>query len=336
MGGDFAPVNEVAGAVAAMRDRDPSSFEIVFVGRENDIKAELAKHDTKNLNYSIVNATDVVGMHDDPASVYRSRKESSLYKGIDLQAKGYVDAFMSAGNTGAVMSVATLSLGRIKGVSRPTIGSFIPTSKNGHTLVLDVGANVDSKPRFLYEFAVMGSIYTRRIRSISLPRVGLLNIGEERNKGSETVLKAHELLEASSLEFIGNVEGGDILNGHADVVVCDGFTGNIVLKFAESFLTLFKAKVRSYAERGLLNKLAVAAIRPLLKRILTGLDYEEYGGVPLLGVNGVVIIGHGRNSARAMHNALLLAESVVKNKINDHIHNALNPPSLSQVSYEKS
>ncbi len=334
MGGDFAPANEVEGAVEAMRSLDSSHFELVFVGREKDIKTELAKHDTSDLNYSIVHAPDVVSMKDDPAMAFKKKRQSSLFQGIDLHANSYVDAFVSAGNTGAVMSVATLALGRIKGVSRPTIGSFLPTTGEGFTLLLDVGANVESRSKFLYEFAIMGSIYSRQIRNIENPRIALLNIGEEASKGAENVVRAYELLESSSFNFIGNIEGRDILTNKADVVVCDGFTGNIVLKFAESFLTLFKAKLRAFADKAAINKLIVAAMRPVLKRVLKGLDYQDYGGVPLLGVNGVVIIGHGSNSARAMKNSLLLAVDMVQKQVNKRIENAVNPPSLTEYSYE--
>ncbi|HYF04430.1 MAG TPA: phosphate acyltransferase PlsX [Patescibacteria group bacterium] len=329
MGGDFAPHNEVKGAVAASRlFKGSTPVEIVFIGREAEIRASLKDVDTSGMRYSIAHADDVVTMDDEPSSVIKKKRQSSLYIGVDLHKKGEVEGFVSAGNTGAVMSTATLLLGRIKGVSRPTIGAFFPTEKTGiPTLVLDVGANVDSKPRHLYEFGVMGSIYSSHIIGNENPRVGLLNVGEEEVKGTEVVQQAHELLKNSGLNFIGNVEGRDIFKGSADVVVCDGFIGNIVLKFGESMLGFLKSKIKSYSERGIAQKLSVGAIAPTLKKVLKDIDYQEYGGVPLLGVNGVVIIGHGSSSPMAIQNMLLRAVEVVEKNVNNHIEAALNSPS---------
>ncbi len=323
MGGDTAPRTEIEGAVSALR-RLSSEVEVVFVGREDAIKAALASIDTSGLSYSIVHADETVGMDEDPTSVFKKKKNSSLYRGLELHAAGEVDAFVSAGNTGAVMSVATLLLGRIKGVSRPTIGSFMPNERGTTTLLLDVGANAEVRPKFLYEFAVMGSIYSRQIRGVEHPRVGLLNIGEEPTKGTEVVLQAYKELEnGKAVNFIGNVEGRDILKGTADVVVCDGFTGNIVLKFAESMLGLLRSRLKSYASRGLLNKLAIALVVPTLKKVLKDLDYQEYGGVPLLGVRGVVIIGHGSSTPLAIQNMILVANEMVNKNVNQRIEEAL-------------
>jgi glycerol-3-phosphate acyltransferase PlsX len=323
MGGDNAPRNEIEGAIAALQHPRQHEIELVFVGREPDIRSVLSTVEAKDVKFSIVHADEVVGMDEDPTSVFKKKKNSSLYKGLELHASGKVDAFVSAGNTGAVMSVATLLLGRIQGVSRPTIGSFLPNEHNTATLVLDVGANAEVKPKFLYEFAVMGSIYTRQIRGVEKPRVGLLNIGEEPTKGTEIVQQAYQELAQSNLNFIGNVEGRDIFKGTADVVVCDGFTGNVVLKFAESMLGLLKARFRSFASQSLLNKLAMAMVLPTLKKVLKGLDYQEYGGVPLLGVKGVVIIGHGSSTPVAIKNMILVAEEMVAKGVNRRIEQAL-------------
>ncbi len=323
MGGDNAPITEIEGAVSALR-RLRSEIEVVFVGREDAIRAALASVDISGLSYSIVHADETVGMDEVPTSVFKKKKNSSLYRGLELHAAGEVDAFVSAGNTGAVMSVATLLLGRIKGVSRPTIGSFMPNERGTATLVLDVGANAEVRPKFLYEFAVMGSIYSRQIRGVDNPRVGLLNIGEEPTKGTEVILQAYKELEnGKAINFIGNVEGRDILKGTADVVVCDGFTGNIVLKFAESMLGLLKSRLKSYASQGLLNKLAIALVVPTLKKVLKDLDYQEYGGVPLLGVRGVVIIGHGSSTPLAIQNMILVANDMVNKNVNRRIEDAL-------------
>lgn len=335
MGGDFAPRNEIIGALNALRDKPSGAVEIVFVGREKDIKAELAKHNTNGIAYSVVHAEEVVTMDDEPAESFRKKKNSSLYKGLELHKNGEVHAFVSAGNTGAVMTTSTLLLGRIKGVSRPTIGSFFPSTGANPTLLLDVGANVDSKPKHLYEFGVMGSIYAGLILGISSPKVGLLNVGEEKSKGNDVALQAYELLkQATNINFIGNVEGRDILTGTADVVVCDGFTGNIVLKFGESVLTLLKQRMKAYAAKGFLQKLAVGLAVPTLKKVLSDMDYQQYGGVPLLGVNGVSIIGHGSSSPLAHQNMVLLAEKIVKNNVNKIIEQALNSSSLPESAYE--
>lgn len=326
MGGDFAPLNEIQGAIAAAKILSSTTpVEIIFIGKEKEIRSALAQFDTSGLTYSFVNAEDVVTMDDEPSTVIKRKRGSSLYRGVELHANGYADAFVSAGNTGAVMATATLILGRINGVSRPTIGSFIPTTqKDRPTLVLDVGANIESKPRHLYEFAVMGSTYVTQIFGIEHPKVGLLNIGEEKTKGTEAVLQAFELLEQSSLNFIGNIEGRDILHGVADVVVCDGFVGNIVLKFAESVMVMLKAKLRSFAERSIFHKIAVGLSAITLKKIFKELDYQEYGGVPLLGVNGVVIIGHGKSSPKALQNMIIRAAEVIQKDVNRTIERTLN------------
>jgi glycerol-3-phosphate acyltransferase PlsX len=326
MGGDFAPLNEVYGSILAANDKNRLvDFEIVFVGDEKKITEAIKNYNPKDLNYSIVHAEEVVTMHDDPTSVLKKKKNSSLYKGIKLLADNYVDAFVSAGNTGATLSTATILLGRIEGVSRPTIGSFFPTTRKFPTLLLDVGANIDVKPRYLYEFALMGSIYYKSIFGIENPKVGLLNIGEEETKGSELLLSTYKILKESSLNFIGNVEGRDVLLGTADVIVCDGLIGNIVLKFAESVLGLFKTKVKDYSRRSIINALKVLVLKPALRNMLKDMDYQQYGGVPLLGVNGIVIIGHGKSSPVAIKNMIYTAIEQARKEINKKIERALNP-----------
>jgi glycerol-3-phosphate acyltransferase PlsX len=243
---------------------------------------------------------------------------------LELQSQGYADAFVSAGNTGAVLSTSTILLGRIKGVSRPTIGSFFPSQKSTPCFVLDVGANIDCKAKFLYEFAVMGSIQIKNMFGVDNPRVGLLNIGEEESKGSEVLQETYKLLKQSKLNFIGNVEGRDILKGTADVVVCDGYTGNVVLKFAESFLGFFKSAVVSFSKKNIFNLAVAGIMKPFLKKIFMQFDYQEYGGVPLLGVNGVVIIGHGKSSPKAIEHMLKRAVEMVDNEINMKISKAIN------------
>jgi len=326
MGGDFAPLNEIQGAILASEKFKQSSIDVefVFVGKKEEIQRAMQGLSHPNLKFSIEHTSDVVSMHDDPTSVIKSKRDSSLFKGIDMHARDMVDAFVSAGNTGAVMSTATVVLGRIKGVSRPTIGTFLPTQHGRPVLLLDVGATIECKPRFLYEYAIMGDVYANIVLGIKSPKIGLLNIGEESTKGTDPILQTHALLAESTMNFIGNVEGRDVLAGTADVVICDGFVGNIVLKFAESMLGLLKAKIKGYAEKGLFNKIMVMLMLIPLKKILKDFDYQEYGGVPLLGVNGVVIIGHGKSSPLAIQNMLLRAVEVIRGNVNASIKNALS------------
>ena len=331
MGGDFAPVNEIQGAISAFNSKSNDvDFEIIFVGKEDTIKEAIGKLTPGNLKYTIYHTDDVVTMHDDPTAVIKKKKNSSLFKGIELLTNDMADAFLSAGNTGAVLSTATILLGRLKGVSRPTIGSFFPTEKEYPILVLDVGGNVDCKPRFLYEFGVMGSIYTSNMLGIENPKIGLINVGEEASKGNEAALLAHELLSNGDINFIGNIEGSDIFKAKVDVAVCDGFTGNIILKFAESFIGLLKNRFRKFAEKSLLNKIMIALFYPIFKKVLKDFDYQNYGGVPLLGVNGVVIIGHGKSSPLAIQNMIYRAVEQVKKDINTKIEKALNQNILQQ------
>ncbi|MFM7543378.1 MAG: phosphate acyltransferase PlsX [Ignavibacteria bacterium] len=325
MGGDFAPLNEIQGAILASEKFKEQSLDVefLFIGKEQDIRTAMKGLSYPHLRFSIQHADDVVSMHDDPTSVIKSKRQSSLFMGIDMHARGNADAFVSAGNTGAVMSTATVVLGRIKGVSRPTIGTFLPTQHGRPVLLLDVGATIECKPRFLFEYAIMGDVYSRIVQGIEQPKIGLLNIGEEETKGIEPILQTHALLKESTLNFIGNVEGRDVLAGTADVVICDGFVGNIVLKFAESMLGLLKAKIKGFAASGILNKLMVMLMLIPLKKILKDFDYQEYGGVPLLGVNGVIIIGHGKSSPLAIQNMLIRAVEVIQGNVNASIKQAL-------------
>lgn len=324
MGGDFAPVNEIEGVIKAFNELgNDANFEIVLVGNEDLITSHLKNYDISGVRYSIFHTSDVVTMKDDPTAVYKTKRESSLYKGMELLKNKEVDAFLSAGNTGAMLSFATLMLGRIKGVSRPTIGTFFPTMQNRPTLILDVGANVDCKPRFLYEFAIMGSIYYKLMLGVDKPKIGLLSIGEEETKGNEVVLETLKMLKNDDSNFHGNIEGRDIFKGVVDVVVCDGFTGNIVLKLAESFLTFFKSKIKNYAEKSIVNKIKVLTMKPTLKDIMKEFDYQEYGGVPLLGVNGIVMISHGSSSPKAIKNMIYRTVEVLEKELNKNIEFAL-------------
>ena len=322
MGGDEAPLNDVSGAIIAA-ELKPDTLEIILVGKEKLIKDELLKHKVNLSNISIVNASEVITMEDSPTDSLKSKPDSSINVGINLVKDKKADAFVSAGNTGAVMTASILRLGRIEGVGRPTIGSLFPTDF-GKTMVFDVGASVDCKAKHLLEFAVMGNIYMKSIYNVSSPKIGLLSVGEEKSKGDTLTLEAYELLEKSDMNFIGNVEGRDVLRGKADVIVCDGFVGNVILKFAESVLDVIKGKFRAYAEKGFFKKIWIGMMYGTLKNVvLKDFDYQEYGGVPLLGVNGVTIIGHGKSSPIAIKNMILKAEEMVSKRVNEKIKEQL-------------
>ena len=321
MGGDFAPDREVAGALEALH-RSNGAFEVILVGDEQTLRWELSKHPAGGLPVSVVHASQVITMDDSPTAAVKAKKDSSLAVSMRMHQEGKVNAVVSAGNTGAVLSASTLILGRIPGVSRPTIGTFFP-SEQGVCLLVDAGTNVDCRAQHLYEFGVMGSIYFSLLRHKERPTVGLLNVGEERTKGTEVVLEAHAMLEKSSLNFIGNVEGRDILRAKADVVVCDGFVGNIVLKFGESVVPFLRSRMRGYADRGIVNKLLAGLARYPLKASLTDMDPNEHGGVPVLGVNGVSIIGHGSSSVKGIRNMILRASEVAASGLTARISGAL-------------
>jgi glycerol-3-phosphate acyltransferase PlsX len=321
MGGDYAPQNTVAGALEALEETG-NRFSVVLVGREDAINEELQKHRANGRAHSVVNASEIITFNDTPTTALKTKKQSSIVVGMTLHKEGKVDAFVSAGNTGAVLSASTLILGRIEGVGRPTIGTTFPTQR-GVCILLDAGANVDCRPQHLLEFAIMGSIYARQILHHENPTVGLLNVGEEAVKGGNQLQEAFRLLSRSHLNFIGNVEGRDILKGKAQVVVCDGFVGNVVLKFGESFIGFLRERLLEYARRGFFHKLRARVAYGVLRRTMEDLDYQEHGGVPILGVQGVCIIGHGQSTAKAVRNMILRAEEMAVHNINGQIRAAL-------------
>jgi len=323
MGGDFAPRQNVSGAISAARlakDR----FEIVLVGDKVQIQKELSRHfRTQDLAISIYHASQKVEMDESPAVALRHKKDTSLGVAMRLHKKGEVDGVVSAGNTGAILASALFQLRKIKGVNRPAIGSLLPNGRSA-TLLIDAGTNVDCKPRQLFQFGVMGTIFMSKLFNINTPRVALLNIGSEKGKGNEQVQLTYDLFENSELNFIGNIEGGAILRDRADVVVCDGFIGNIILKFAESFNTVYSSNLRRRIGKRLQYNLGAYLLRPAFRRLKKTFDYAEYGGVPLLGVNGVVIICHGSSSPKAIRNAIFEAEKIIKERVNDKIEQELN------------
>lgn len=321
MGGDFAPSHIVDGALQAVHESG-GRFSVVLVGQEDRIRAEMQKYPGHNDGIAIVHASQVIEMQDVPNAALKTKKDSSITVGVTLHRDGNAEGFVSAGNTGAVLSASTLLLGRLKGVSRPTIGALIPTV-TGQCLLADAGTNVDCKPRHLLEFGVMGSIYVSAMLGKVNPSVALLSIGEEDTKGNEASLAAFAMLKQSRLNFIGNIEGRDVLSGKADVVICDGFVGNILLKFGESIPGFFKEKFRTFASQNVLNTLIGLVARRGLRGVMKELDYQEHGGVPLLGVNGVSIIGHGGSSPKAIKNMIFRAEEMIQRKVNSQIQDTM-------------
>jgi glycerol-3-phosphate acyltransferase PlsX len=325
MGGDFAPANAVLGAVEAFNES--KSFDLFLVGKEKKIIEVLS---SSNLSFSkdfILNADEVIEMGDSPASSLKSKPNSSIVIGAKFVRDKKADAFVSAGNTGAMMAASTLIIGRIAGLGRPTIGAEMP-SINGICYLYDVGASKDSKPNHLFEYAIMGTIFAKEMGGISNPKVGVLSMGEEEGKGNEVTEAAAKLLKESKLNFIGNVEGRDILAGNVDVVVCDGYVGNIILKFGESVPKLLKHLLKKTAEKSFFDKLLIGLSKNALKKSLKSLDYQEYGGVPLLGINGISIIGHGSSSVRAIKNMVLRANEMHQKQLVKKMTNAISEYSI--------
>ncbi|MCC7355183.1 MAG: phosphate acyltransferase PlsX [Anaerolineae bacterium] len=316
MGGDHAPRVVVDGAVLAAR---AYGLEITLVGPEDVVRAELARHKTADLPITIVHAPEVVGMTEHPLAV-KQKKANSMLVGARLVKEGRADAFASAGNSGAVMAAALFGLGRIRGIERPALGTIWPASPTP-CILLDIGANTDPKPEYLVQFAIMGVAYAERMFGLQHPRVGIVSNGEEAEKGSFLVRDTCPLLQASGLNFIGNVEGKDTTRGIADVIVTDGFTGNVIIKEAEGIASFMSRLVKRELTAGALNKTALVLLipglilmlpgllllSPTLRRLTKRLDYREIGGAPLLGVDGVVVIGHGRSDARAIQQMIFKA-----------------------------
>lgn len=320
MGGDFAPQNAVEGAILAADTNN--NIELFLAGQKEKIIQVLKEKKLQFDETKIISATQVVEMGDSAAASLKSKPDSSIVVGCQYVRDKKADAFVSAGNTGAMMTASTLIMGRIPGVGRPTIGAEFPSTR-GFCYLYDVGAGKDAKPQHLFEYAMMGVIYSKGMHGIKNPSVGLLSMGEEESKGNELTLAAYKLFKDSDLNFIGNVEGRDILNGPADVVICDGFVGNIILKFGESVPKLLKHLLQETAKKSFLDKLKIGLSKGVLRKSLKGMDYQEHGGVPLLGVNGISIIGHGSSSARAIKNMVSKAYEMYDHKLVSKIENSL-------------
>ena len=310
MGSDLGVPEMVAGATQAAIAFG-SSVHLTLVGRESEIKAALDAQSVRPSTIDIVHATEEVLMTDSPAEAVR-KDGTSVAVGLHLKKTGAVDAFVSPGNTGAVMAGSLLVLGRIPGVNRPAICAIFPTRTEKTTLLLDVGANSACKPINMVQFGALGAVYAEQMHGVTRPRVGLLSIGEERSKGNELIVASHELFEQSNLNFAGNVEGRDILSGELDVVVTDGFTGNVVLKFAESIEPFLTSRIRRQVSTNMFSRVGAFMMYPFLQRLRRTFDYSEAGGAPLLGIEGVVMICHGSSSSKAIKSALNMAVRMVR------------------------
>ncbi len=318
MGGDFAPGVVVKGALQAAVEY---GISIILVGDEKQVLAELGNVDTGGL-VSVVHTPEVIEMGEHPAVAVRRKRNSSIVRATQLVRDGEASAVVSAGSTGAAMTSALLYLGRIKGIDRPAIAGVLPNEK-GHSLMLDVGANVDCKPAHLLQFGIMGYHYAKRIMGVEDPRVGLLSNGEENTKGNEATLAAFPKLQAAGINFIGNIEGRDIFSGAADVIVCDGFIGNIVLKAGEGIATAVLKMLKEEITKSWLAKLGTVMAMPALRELQKRVDYNEYGGAPFLGVNGVSIICHGSSTDKAIKNAVRLARDSVENLLVESIRESM-------------
>ncbi len=305
MGGDYAPQKTVHGAILALNEL-PKDTEIVLFGRESEILAELKQHNVSANNFEIIDCSDVIDMGEHPTKAFKSKPNSSIGKGFEYLAIGKIDGFASAGNTGAMFVGGYYSVKAIEGILRPAISTLIPRNDGGVTVLLDVGANADCKPDVLYQFGILGSLFSEHVCGIKKPKVSLLNLGEEKTKGNMLTQASYSMMEGNSdYNFIGNIEGRDIFDSETDVIVCDGFTGNIVLKEAEGIYSIME-------KRGLLDD--------YFKRF----NYENYGGTPILGLNKTVIIGHGISNEIAIKNMITLTKDVVEAELASKIKNNLN------------
>ena len=322
MGGDFAPQATVEGAYLYQKENKAKN-ELVLVGDQDQITEECKKYSHwQEMNISIIHASQVIEMNEAPTEALKQKKDSSLQVGLNLHKLNKVQAFVSAGNTGAQMAGSLLSRGRISGVNRPAIGSFLPSEK-GMIFLIDVGANADCKPIHLYQFGIMGGIFVDQIYSTTDLKIGLLSIGEEEKKGNELTQAAHQLMKKGLKGFHGNIEGRDILMGKVDIVVCDGFVGNIILKMAESVIGVLSKSFKRNLGSNLFTNLGALLVKPAFTELRRNYDYEEYGGVPLLGVSGISIICHGSSTGKAIKNALSVAENMGARKVNEHIAQTL-------------
>ncbi len=321
MGGDNAPAEIVKGAVNASKE---ISYQIALVGKEDVIKEELAKYKYDEEKIVVVNASEVIENCDQPTVAIKKKKDSSMVVGMNMVKKGEAAAFVSAGNTGALLTGATVIVGRIKGVERPALGTMLPT-ETGYTLLIDAGANVDAKPSYLVQFATMGSVYVENVSGIKEPKVGLVNIGAEKEKGNAVVKETYELLEQQDkINFIGNVEARDITKGQADVVICDAFVGNVILKFMEGFGKSMLRMIKTELTADLISKIGAVISMKAFKRLKKRFDYDDIGGAPFLGLKALVVKAHGSSDNRAIRGAILQCAKFIEGDIVNKIAEKLS------------
>jgi len=315
MGGDKGILVTVKGSIDAVKEYD---INIALVGNKALIEDELRKHGYTGNKIEVVHAEDVITNDDEPAMAIRRKKESSMVVALNLVKEGLADGIISAGNTGALLAGGLLIVKRIKGIERAALAPVYPTKK-GIAILLDAGANTDSKPKYLQQFAIMGSIYADKVLKIPNPKIGLINIGTEEGKGNELTKDAYTLLSNTNINFYGNLEARDIPNGYVDVMVCDGFVGNVVLKLTEGLASSIFSSLKEEFMRSFVTKVGALMLKPGLKKFKERLDYTEYGGAPLLGVRGTVIKAHGSSDAKAIKNAIRQAKLFIENKVVNNI-----------------
>jgi glycerol-3-phosphate acyltransferase PlsX len=328
MGSDHAPSPEVEGALQAATQY---GVPIVLVGMENRIREVLEKHDATGLSIEVVHASEAISMEESAATAARRKRDSSIRVAARLMRDGAVSGIVSAGNTGAVMATVKMVLGTLPVVDRPALSTVLPTQKGKPAILLDVGANVDCKPHHLEQFAIMGDIYSRTVFGIRRPRVGLLSIGEEDSKGNELTKEAFKSLKRAPINFLGNVEGRDIFKGDVDVIVCDGFTGNVALKLSEGLIETFTLMLGQELQKTLSAKVGYIFAQKAFQQFKLRLDYSEYGGAPLLGIKGITIVCHGRSKANAIKNAVRVANEFCKHNVNHVIETEFNKLGLTRT-----
>jgi glycerol-3-phosphate acyltransferase PlsX len=319
MGGDHGPAVVVEGAVAAVREFGVSA---ILVGHREAVDVEIRRLGAESLGLEVRHASEVVGMAESPSLALRRKRDSSLRVAAELVRDGKAAAFISAGNTGAALAISMFVIGVLRGIDRPAIAAVLP-SLRGFTVLIDAGANVTPKPWHLFQFAIMGHVYARDILGLERPRVGLLSVGEEEGKGNDLTRESYDLLKESRLNFIGNIEGRDIYNGNCDVIVTDGFTGNVALKISESLAEMVGAMIKEELTRDLRSKVGAKLVLPAFARFRKRVDYTEMGGAPLLGIDGAAIICHGASPVKAIKNAVRVAAEWAKAGLNEHIKAAL-------------
>jgi glycerol-3-phosphate acyltransferase PlsX len=319
MGSDNSPRSEVEGAIQAARDYD---VHIILVGNEQ-VLGPLLKSQSRATNLELKHASEVIAMDEQPTVALRKKKDSSVRVAAELVSQGVASGLVSAGNTGAIMAISKMVIGTVPGVDRPALATVLPTLK-GHAVLLDVGANVTCKPHHLVQFAIMGHLFSKKIVGVASPRVGLMSVGEEESKGNDLTKEVHKALKEVRLNFIGNVEGRDLYNGRADVIVCDGFTGNVALKTSEGLIEAVVQLLKQELSRNLKAKVGALLSQQSFKRLKKRLDYTEYGGAPLLGLRGVSIICHGRSNSNAIKNAIRVAKEFAENQVNAQLEEELS------------